>query len=167
MRYLRRVLSPLVVLASLGVLGGCAADSSVAPEDTVFDRLAGSWRGTEFVVSSLADPSISMNLVEMGGGLDLDFTPAGAFSGSAVLPGAVAGLPGLITIPLSGVVKLVDEETLRIDFVPEVPPVFSTFTTTFTLDEHRFEIVDPGSSFDFDKDGVNEPARIFGVFLRN
>jgi len=153
------------VVAALLLLAGCSGDPTGPP--SVLDRLAGTWTGEAFTVTSNADAAQVLDLVALGGTLTLAIGPSGSFSGSALLPGGLFGAPGLITIPLSGVIRIVDATTLRIDFVPEVLPVFTAFTTTFVLDEHTLTLQDGGSSWDFDEDGENEPATLSGRFRRN
>ena len=161
---LRATLGALLITFAVG----CTGDGPTGPEGFTIADLAGTWTGDGFTVTSKADPSVKMDLVALGGTVGWSVTPNGTFSGTAVIPGEGFGFPGTITVPLSGVLRVVSETTLRVDFVPEIPPMFATFIGAFTLVDDVLTLDDDDeSSFDFDQDGVQEPALLHVSFRRN
>jgi hypothetical protein len=160
-------LAAVLAVALLASLTACATDDTTGPEAPSVADLAGTWAGVSFALESAASPGLGIDLMQMGGSMTLAITTSGSFTGLVVLPGLVVNQPGTVTIPLAGVIRMLDDTTLRIDFVPEIPPIFTTLNTTFTLERRSLSLVDPGSKFDFDGDGVSEGAIFRGSFLRN
>jgi hypothetical protein len=74
---------------------------------------------------------------------------------------------GVVTVPLAGVMRLTSPDRLRIDFVPEIPPIFTTMDPGFTVVGNRLTILDDTANFDFDNDGEKEPATFQAQFVRN
>jgi hypothetical protein len=132
------------------------------------DDLAGTWEITEFSMTSAGDPAVTFDLIALGGSAHLGLQASGNFTGTAVIPGLLVGVPqgGPITLPLAGVVRLVDGVTLRIDFIPEIPPVFTALEAGFTLEGNSLTVVDEAATYDFDNDGAREPARFRAVLFR-
>lgn len=167
MRITTHMARRLVGMALLGALAGCAGDDGVVPLDPTQEGLPGAWRATEFSIADQADPTVRLDLVVLGGSMTLSITPSGAFAGTAVVPGVLYDQPGFVTIPLTGLVRPIDAHKMRIDFVPEVPPFFIAFAPAFTLDERTLTFVDPDTRFDFDGDGLTEPATTTASLTRN
>lgn len=148
------------MLVIAGLVSGCGEEGATAPDELTIASLAGSWTGTEFAISSSADSAIALDLIASGGAILVSVEPIGSFTGTAVIPGVLIGDPalGTLTVPLAGVMRLIDETTLRIDFVPEIPPIFTTMDPTFTLSGNTLTILDESAEFDFDADGATEPS---------
>jgi len=160
----RRIALPAALIA---LLAGCSGDDATGPTETTVADLAGLWQASAFSQTSDADPSVGADLIAMGGNMNWSVQTTGSFTGTAVLPGALVGTGGTITLPLSGVIRLVDANTLRIDFVPEIPPLFTFLNAAFTLSGNTLTVIDSRSSFDFDGDGQKEGASVRAVFVRN
>ena len=95
-------------------------------------------------------------------------TPSGTFTGTTTLPGAFMGMPGVVTVPISGVMRVSDTQSLRIDFVPEMPPALVTFVGPFTLVGDVLTVDDEEEArHDFDGDGATEPAAVHIVLQRS
>jgi len=127
---------------------------------------SGVWEATEFMMVSQEESSSRIDLIAMGGGITVAIQPQGGFSGTVLLPSALTGQPASTTLPVSGVIRVANPETLRIDFVPEVPPLFVSMDPSFELIGDVLTVVDPTADFDFDQDGVEEPAVFQGVLER-
>ena len=92
-----------------------------------------------------------------------------SFSGTATIPGTLLGMPelGTVNAPISGMIRIVDATTLRIDYIPELPPVFTTMEPSFTLSETTWTMEDPSAVWDFNADGIGEAGTFLGTFVRN
>ena len=164
-------LNPLVTAVSVlfGTLLAACGDGGTAPDEFTIADLAGSWDASELSVTAKASSAVSMDLIASGGAVHWATQPSGNFTGTAVLPGALIGMPeaGVVTLPLSGVMRLTTPNKLRIDFIPEIPPIFTTMDPGFTVDGNRLTILDDTAEFDFDGDQVKEPAVFRAQFVRN
>lgn len=154
-------------VALICMIAGCAGDDATGPAEPSVADLAGLWMGMSFSITSTADPALKMDLMGMGGTLSWAIQASGSFSGTAVVPGALLGQEGAITIPVSGVMRVVESTTLRVDFVPEIPPFFTAFTSQYSVVGDVLTLHDDGAKYDFDGDGVNDPAVLHGTFSRN
>jgi hypothetical protein len=161
---LRAILGTLVVIAA----AGCSGDSPTGSAELGIADLAGTWISEAFVMTSRDQPSVTLDLMALGASITWAVKPSGAFSGTAVLPGGGFSASGTLTVPMSGVLRIVDAETIRVDFVPEIPPMFATFIGSFTFGGDAMTIVDDDETvFDFDGDGVPEPATLHTRFRRH
>lgn len=161
-----RVLSGLMMAAVMTI--GCSDSSTNSTGVDESSQLTGTWNSQQFAIRSTADPAISFDLVGAGGTLLFSIQPLGTFTGTAVLPGTLVGMPDLpsISFPLSGVITLVDEEIMTINFVPEIPPVFMNLSTEYEFVGDQIGFTD-ATSFDFDQDGILEEAMMEAVLVRN
>lgn len=152
---------------AVALLAGCE-DGGTGPGEFNVADLAGSWDATELSVTSKADPALSVRLIEGGGAVHWAIQPSGAFLGTAVVPGVLLELPniGVVTVPLSGRIRLLDPSTLRLDFIPEIPPMFTTVDGSFTLTGNTLTLVDEDAEYDFNLGGSDEPAVLRAVLVR-
>ena len=168
---MRRILLPValgtVVALCLGLAPGCSDDDdkSTEPDLLTVADFAGSWNATKFLVKSQDNPLIQFDLITVGGSASWDAGTDGAFTGQAVIPSEPPDDP--ITLPLAGTFTLVDQQHATVTFIPEYPPMFTSFTAEFTLTEDTLEILDANTSFDFDGDGTEEPAIFEGTMVRS
>lgn len=161
----RRAVSVLVT-ASLVMACG---DSGTDPEEEGIARFAGSWTSSAFSITSQLHPGTSFDLVGAGGAVQMSVQPSGSFSGTATIPGSLLGIPelGTVNAPISGMIRIVDATTLRIDYIPELPPVFTTMEPSFTLSQTTWTMEDPSAVWDFDADGIGDAGTFLGTFVRN
>lgn len=166
-RVLREAAFIIPLLLAVQIQLGCDDGMDESASLPIHD-LAGNWEAIEFTVQQIENPDLQVDLILAGGGMRLGIQPNGAFSGIVTFPGSLLGQPEipLLAIPLSGVIDVVDAESLRLDFVPELPPLFITGYTGFALAGDTLELIDESSKFDFDQDSVEEPATLHGTFVR-
>jgi len=159
-------LGAAALLAAIIPLVACS-DGSTEPDQMTVADLAGAWFGSQFSISSQANPRVGIDVVAAGGTVTVAIQPSGTFSGTAAMPGFLIGTPqiGVVTVPMSGVFRLLGENTLRMDFIPEIPPLFVAMNTSFTYSGDVLTVTDPNTEFDFDNDGTGEPA-VFQASLR-
>jgi hypothetical protein len=164
---LRKLPSWTFALFAASSLGACDAAGPLEVDGLVIADLAGVWELTAIAVTSDADPSVRFDLIGAGGATTFSIQSSGNFTGSVLIPAALTGGVDM-TVPLSGVMRLMAEGTqLWINFVPEVPPFFTTMQASFELDGGALTILNEGSAFDFDGDGVPEPATLFAEAIRH
>lgn len=149
------------LLVLLGVpWAGCSRDGTGLDEFTLAD-LAGSWDMASFQVTAHSDPQLSIDLIEGGSAIFVSIQPTGDFQGSGVFPGHLVAIPEVevISVPIVGFVQLTGPGRLRIDYIPELPPIFTTWQPDFELVADTLFLVDPGMVFDFhDEDGGWDPS---------
>jgi len=134
-------MSFLVAFALLSL--GCGGDDEEKAL-TVKD-FAGSWEATSFVITSNDDPAMSIDLVAMGGAFSFEADDSGKGEGSIVLPAAQGGA----TLPFTGSMELVDQETLKVTFDQEIPPLLTNFSGPFTLEGDTMTVKEENFNFDF------------------
>jgi len=165
----KRRTARLLMIATLaaGGLSGCDTGSPMESDMLKLEDLAGVWQVTSFAVTSNDDPAVGMDLTQMGMATTISLGTQGNFTGSVLLPGLLTGL-GDVTVPIAGIMRLMDDPNyLRIDFVPEIPPFFTAMQSEVEVVGNILTLVDEFSDFDFDQDGVGEPATWHIVAARN
>jgi hypothetical protein len=166
-----RILLPVslgtVVVLCLGLAPGCNDDDNkgTEPDLITVEDFAGSWNATKFLVKSQANPEMQFDLIAMGGSTSWVASTDGSFTGEAVIPNPPPEAP--ITLSLAGTFSLVDQEHAHVTFIPEYPPMFTSFTAEFTLTGNTLEFLDPNTTFDFDEDGTEDPAIFEGTMVRS
>lgn len=159
-RLRRRNALPMVIAALLAAgLAACDSGSPMESDMMTLADLAGTWEVTSFSYTSNDNPAMAFGLIQAGGVSTLSIQPQGNFTGTILLPDAITG-QGDMTLPISGIMRLVDVACIRIDFVPEIPPFFMAMETDFELRGNTLTIINTTSDFDFDQDGVPEPATL-------
>jgi hypothetical protein len=125
----------------------------------------GSWEATTYRVTSVAQPTISIEAIALGATFEYDVDDAGGVLGDAFIPASIAGMD--VVIPgFTGVFSLVKQDTIQIVFTPEFPPFLTNTYGAFTLIGDTFNITDTNASFDFDGDTVEEAAIFEGTMER-
>ena len=147
-------MSLVVLVVALATLG-CGGDDD--DEGITLKDFEGSWEATSFVITSIDDPSTSLGLIAAGGAFTLVVDDSGNGEGSVVLPEALGG----ITLPFIGSVELVDQETIRVTFDQEIPPLLTNFAGPLMLEGDTMTVTDESSTFDF---GTGE-VPVTGTFI--
>jgi hypothetical protein len=148
------------------MFAGCGDDDDGGskPEVITLADLAGTWVATKYEVTSKAVPAMSMDLVAIGGAFSWTVDDAGSFSGETEIPEALGGPQ---TIPFAGNFELISQDSLAVNFTPEIPPLLTSSRVGFTLVGNTATITDDNGTFDFDMDGTEEPARFEGILVRS
>jgi hypothetical protein len=152
-----RIPAILVVLLVGMLVAGCDDD-----EVTVAD-FAGAWEATQYQATSHASAEVSIELISIGGAFTFNANDTGTFTGEVVIPEA---LGGPVTVPFEGAFELLSQDSVNVNFDPEIPPVLTDFGGQFELDGDTLTIIEENTTFDFDGDGVGEPARFEGTVVR-
>lgn len=132
---------------ALLVLSACSDSTGVEPDD-----LAGTWEATEAVVTSVADPTVSVDFVAEGGTITLVLNADAGYVFTSSFPGEDPEVE-IGTYSVSG-------DVLTITPVDDDPETFTISrdgdTMTLTGDD----------SFDFDENDVEEPATLVITLTR-
>jgi hypothetical protein len=154
------------VLALLPVVlfTGCSDDGSKPDLITVAD-FAGSWETVTYRVTNSAIPAISLEIISLGAAMEWEADESGNFTGSAFIPAALAGQD--LNMPVNGTFNLISQDSVVINFIPEIPPFLTQTRAEFELTGNLLTFKDENSTFDFDGDGNDEAAIFEGTFVRS
>ena len=137
-----------------------APDTTSAPETTtpggvVVADFEGAWEAASFVVTSQDDPSVTLDVIALGVVLNADADVDGNITGQAEVPEAFGGP---LTLDFTATFEVVDQESMAVAFVPNIPPLLTSFTGPFTFDGQTLTITDEYAVFDFDYGNGEVPA---------
>ncbi len=150
MKLLRTLIAPLLAVTFLAGCGdSIGADGT--PEE-VANALAGTWNATSFVFTNDANSSETFDLLADGGSFSITFTAAGQFSGSSTFEGATDTFSGTYVVQGTNLITTdtgeIESETIAF--------TLSGNTLTLALDDE----------FDFDDNGIDEPATLVIVLQK-
>lgn len=160
-------MKPLLYLSVLFVAAGlssCSSDDFVEPDEIVIADLAGTWTCTQFLAVSTVDPQLQFELISMGGSLVVNVAPDGSFVGNASFPDPDTGMP--VAVPFAGTFDLASQTVVVAGFVVEIPPFLEDGSFDFTLVGNTMTLHQEVTTFDFDFDGVADPAEFDATFVR-
>ncbi len=155
-----------ILLVACG-LSGCSSDdggNGPDPDPIVIADLAGTWDCTQFLATSTENPQVQFELISMGGALTVAVDVHGAFTGLASFPDPDTGQ--VFEVPIAGTFSLASQTRLTIDFAQEIPPLLEDETLDFTLNGNTMTLHNEVTTFDFDFDGVDDPAEFDAIFVR-
>jgi hypothetical protein len=156
----------LPVLLLVGILStGCGDDGGSEPDLIVVSDFEGPWMVTQYQATSTGNPPIVMELIAMGGAFGFDADDEGDFQGRAFIPASLAGMT--LELSFQGGIELISQDTLLVDFIPQIPPFLTEMRGAFTLTSNTLTLYDPNAFFDFDGDQQMEPAIFEGALARN
>jgi hypothetical protein len=162
MRFLRSL--GVLVMLPAAMLAGCGDDGSNPDVITLAD-FEGSWETLTYRVTNAAIPAISVEIISLGASLEWEADDSGNFTGSAFIPAALAGQD--IDMAVNGTFALISQDSVLINFIPEVPPFLTQTRAEFELSGDLLTFKDENSTFDFDQDGNEEAAFFEGTFRRS
>ena len=160
-------MKPLLYLSVFFVAAGlssCSSDDPVEPDEIVIADLAGTWNCTQFLAVSTVDPQVQFELISMGGSLVVNVAPDGSFVGNASFPDPDTGMP--VAVPFAGTFNLASQTVVVAGFVVEIPPFLEDGSFIFTLIGNTMTLHQEVTTFDFDFDGVDDPAEFDATFVR-
>lgn len=158
---------PRVVLSGIALCCAAAlatASCSSSDDDITLADFAGVWDAVSYQVTSKDNPALSVDVIALGGSMVTTVDVDGRLVGTANIPDPSTG--GMLTFPFAGAFILVDQETLIIDFQPDIPPYFTDETVHFDLSGDTLVLESPETGFDWDADGVPDPSTFRGEMRR-
>ena len=157
-----------VVLLVGMLLVGCGDDDKegeVQPQPIVIADFAGAWVAQQYKATSIDDPETSLELITVGGAFQFDADEEGAFEGRGFVPATVAGVT--VELPFQGNVELLTQDSLLVDFTPDLPPFLTDMRGSFSLEGNSLAIIDSNATFDFDGNQELDPAVFEGIMVKN
>lgn len=132
-------------------ISGCGSEST-GPDPAVAP-LVGAWDATRLDLTSVVNPQVKVDLIELGATFRLDIQPSGQYT--AILLYAQQTSTEIGTLSVSG-----NTLTMTREF-----PSRSTSAAVFALTGDRLTL-DGDSEFDFNQDGTPDPALAHFELLR-
>ena len=111
------------------------------------DFMVGDWVADSLVMTSLADPQVVTDLVALGAMFTLSVEPSGRYTAILVAPGGSSSESGRLTVDGPNVILM-----------PEFPPGPQSLAVWERVGDSV--ILEGESEFDFNTDGVDEPAML-------
>jgi hypothetical protein len=146
------------------VLTGCG-DDGTGPDPITLGDFQGSWTAQTYSLTDSSAPAVSLELISMGATFEWDVDGSGNFSGTTFIPAALAGQD--LNLPFQGTFTLIGQDSLVINFAPEIPPFLTQTRAEFTLAGNSLTLIDADESFDLDQDGNDEDVIFQGTLIRN
>ena len=134
----------MALLLMLFLLG--CGDDATGP-DPQLTPFVGDWSATELVLTSVANPDVASDLIELGANFKLNVQPSGQYTAILIVAMQTSTEIGRVTI--SG-----NTLTLSRNF-----PTPSTTTGVYQFFGSDF-VLDGETEFDFNLDGTAEAARV-------
>lgn len=145
-------------------LTGCG-DDGTQPDLITLGDFQGSWTAQAYRLTDSAVPAISIELISMGATFEWEVDGSGNFSGSTFIPAALAGQD--LNLPFQGTFTLIGQDSLIVNFVPEIPPFLTQTRAEFTLSGNNLTLIDGDETFDLDQDGDDESVVFEGTLVKN
>lgn len=143
---MRRGVAWLALAGTIALAAACGADKSVVEPNPDVVPLAGDWTATAMVITSVANPEISSDIVaQFGATFTLNVQPSGQYTAILIYSEQASTEIGILSV--SGNVV-----TMQRSF-----PTSETTSATFTLEGNRLTL-DGDTEFDFNQDQSPEPA---------
>lgn len=107
-----RLSSCLPTLGLVVLLAGCGGDDPIRPNESIA-FLVGNWDAQRFLVESREDPTIKLELIELGAEFSINFQPSGQYTALLVYQGNPLTEIGLVEVDGSEVVFTVTHPSPR------------------------------------------------------
>ena len=141
----RAGLARLALLWAAVLATACGGDGKVTGPEPSVAPLVGDWAASAMVVTSLANPDVAPDLIQLGASFTLNVQPSGQYT--AILLYARQASTEIGFLSVSGNVV-----TMARTF-----PSAATSSALFTLEGNDLTL-DGDTEFDFNLDGTPEPA---------
>ncbi len=150
-----------VSLMAVGLLLAGCGDISEFVKPITPAEISGEWHATDLVLTDAADPTQSVDLVELGSSLFLRFSIDGDFQSIIQTPGqpddVETGTYQILETDEFILVEPNDAPNDTIHFAYE----FQTSKTAFTL-----TLLSDDLDYDFEGDGTEVPVHFFAIVIR-
>ena len=157
MNRLSRFIPVFILLSFCFFLFNCESNSTDPKEKIVPDapaEVVGNWQAIHFMVSNNANPTEIVDLISEGFNLYLTIQSNGTYTSTFTFPG--------VPDETETGTAVFTANTVTIDTPDEDP-----FTMAYQVTDSSLTFVDSNSSFDFDDDGMDEPATETILLMRN
>ena len=159
----KRIAMFFVSVLPFAVLTGCG-DDGTQPEVLTLADFEGSWTAQMYKLTDATVPAISLEIISLGATFEWDVDESGHFSGNTFLPAAIAGMD--LSLDFQGTFTLIGQDSLTINFIPEIPPFLTETRAEFTLNGNTLTLIDRDEAFDLDQNGDDEAVIFEGTLVR-
>jgi len=148
------------VLLAGSMFTGCGDDNGGGPALLKISDLEGSWNTTTYTVTSRTGEKVTIDLIELGAAFSFEVADDGSFEGRFFLPAAMKHFPpqGKQEETPAGDFALIDQDTILINVMPDIPPLLTDTRGAFTLDGKTLSFTDTDAMLDLDGDQQPDPA---------
>lgn len=152
MKQLTRFFQIAILFVAL-MITGCASDTPFEPEDTGNNtsgnagEFAGKWGANTFHMINAEDPSQVVDLTVYGVEYSMTINPNASYSVSVVFQGQPIDEEGVVNF-----------DNGAVTFTPTAGAVRAG---TYTYTNNILTLDVGGQEFDFNQDGVNDPAKLY------
>jgi hypothetical protein len=133
-------------LAALSFATGCTGSDGVQVDPAVAP-FVGDWLATAMVLTSVANPDVHPDLIEVGATFSVNIQPSGQYTAILLFSGQSQTEIGQLTVSGGSV-------TLH----PSFPAGAAAATSTFSFPDADHLVLDGSTEFDFNLDGTSEAA---------
>jgi len=156
----RNVLRLARLAVVLSVLHGCGGSDGggLSGPDPDVAPFVGEWEATRFFVESADNPDVGFDVVELGGSFTLIVQPSGQYTAILEFP----DLPGPPPVEVGQIDVNTDQGLLTLRPTGGPPA-----TSSFAFDGPDMLRLEGPTEFDFNTDGLPEPASSSIVLQRN
>ena len=134
-------------------LTGCGDPAPTGPAPLI-EPFVGDWTATAFVLTSSVSDQVSIDLIQLGGTFDLNIQPSGSYTAILIYAGLGQTEMGTISATANTV-------TLNREF-----PSRENEASAYQFVGDTVLILDGDTEFDFDFDGLEDPALAHFELLR-
>lgn len=164
LKTLRRTAMLCLAVLPCALFTGCGDDDGTGPDPITLGDFQGSWTAQTYRLTDAAMPAISLELISMGATFEWEADGSGNFTGSTFIPAVLAGQD--LNLPFQGTFTLIGQDSVIVNFVPEIPPFLTQTRAEFTLAGNSLTLVDSEEMFDLDQDGADEAVVFEGTLVR-
>lgn len=155
-----------LVVAPCFALNGCGDDDGTEPELITLADFAGSWTAQTYRITNAAQLAPTLAIIGFGATFEWTVDNSGNFAGNVFEPTVLAGQDP--DLNFQGRFTLVGQDSLIINFVPEIPPFLTQTRAWFEFTgDNTLTLVDRNTTFDFHRDDNREAAIFEGTLVRN
>lgn len=148
-----RVSPPLLLVSILA--GWACSGSDTVRADPEVAPFVGDWLATSMVLTSVANPDVHPDLIDVGATFSVNIQPSGQYTAILLYAGQSQTEIGQLTISGSMV-------TLQ----PSFPSNAAAATSTYSFPDANHLVLDGSTEFDFNLDGTDEAATAHIEFTR-
>jgi hypothetical protein len=136
----------VAVLAAVPLAPACTSDDAVLPDPAVAP-FVGEWLATSMVITSVANPDVHPDLIEIGATFSVNVQPSGQYTAILLYSGQTQTEIGQLEASGS-----------TVTLTPSFPTNAPAATSTYAFPDADHLVLDGETEFDFNLDGTSEQA---------
>lgn len=116
--------------------------------------IVGTWNATKFEFTNAADTTEKVDIIPLGGGLNLIISSQATYNATIKFPGET---------PIVETGQIIAKTSTTILLLPNNG---DSYSFDYVLSQNMLTLINENADFDFDDDGVDEPAILFILLVR-